>query len=71
MQQVQEKLEFEIETPSDKELAKRFADRQAELAELLGAGQVEVTKNLRAPNTSRNYKKRQRKNAKKRARQHG
>lgn len=71
MQQVQDRLEFEIDTPSDKELAKVFASRQKELTELLGASrQGEISKRLTPPNTSRNYKKRQRKNAKKRARQH-
>lgn len=34
MQQVQDKLEFQIETPNDEELAKRFADRQREISEL-------------------------------------
>lgn len=58
MQQVQEKLDFNIEVPDDKELAKRFADRQKALATNLDK-------------SSRNYKKRQRKSAKKRARQHG
>ena len=58
MQQVQEKLDFNIEVPGDKELAKRFADRQKTLT---------ISLNM----SSRNYKKRQRKNAKKRARQHG
>lgn len=32
MQQCQDQLEFNIETPDDKELARRFADRQRELA---------------------------------------
>jgi hypothetical protein len=31
MQQVQDRLEFQIETPSDKEIAKRFAENQKSL----------------------------------------
>jgi hypothetical protein len=31
MQQVQDKLVFKIETPNDKEIAKRFADNQKSL----------------------------------------
>jgi len=31
MQQVQDRLEFQIETPSDQEIAKRFADNQKSL----------------------------------------
>ena len=34
MQQCQDRLEFQIETPNDKELARRFADRQREISEL-------------------------------------
>ena len=34
MQQVQDQLQFQIETPNDRELARRFADRQRELSEL-------------------------------------
>lgn len=69
MQKVQNMLEFEIDTPSDMELAKQFAARQKNQAELLGAcGHVAVV--LKPSSTSRNAKKRQRKNAKKRAHQH-
>ncbi|MGK0269480.1 MAG: hypothetical protein ACI88H_000111 [Cocleimonas sp.] len=31
MQQVQDRLEFQIETPSDQEIAKRFAENQKSL----------------------------------------
>jgi len=56
MQQVQDRLEFQIETPSDTELSKRFADRQKEL-------------NVK-PANSQKYKKRCNKSAKKLARLH-
>jgi len=37
MQQCQDQLQFQIETPSDQELARRFADRQKELTERLAS----------------------------------
>ncbi len=52
MQQVQEKLEFAIELPSDEELVERFSSRQGG-----------ISKRLTAPNVSRNQRKRQRKKA--------
>lgn len=42
MQQCQDKLDFQIETPSDQELARRFADRQRELSELEQGERVEA-----------------------------
>lgn len=35
MQQCQDQLQFQIETPDDQELARRFADRQKELTDRL------------------------------------
>ena len=54
MQQVQDRLEFQIETPSDSELAKRFADSQ----------KLSTVK----PMQNKKHKKRCKKNAKKLAR---
>lgn len=42
MQQCQDQLDYLIETPSDEELAKRFADRQRELSKLGADGVVRV-----------------------------
>ena len=56
MQQVQDRLEFQIETPSDAELAKRFAADQ-------NASTVSAAK-------TQKYKKRCNKSAKKLARLH-
>ena len=56
MQQVQDMLNFKIETPSNEELAKRFADRQMELSKSYSTTPTQP------------YKKRLSKSAKKHAR---
>jgi hypothetical protein len=56
MQQVQDRLEFQIETPSDEEIAKRFAENQKSLD------------GLYSKNPQVKHKKRVKKNAKKLAR---
>lgn len=40
MQKCQDQLEFIIETPSGQELAKRFADNQRRIEELMGVPSV-------------------------------
>ncbi len=39
MQQCQDRLEFQIETPDDRELARRFADHQREIEATFGVPQ--------------------------------
>jgi hypothetical protein len=56
MQQVQDRLNFKIETPSNEELAKRFAARQQEISGSYN------------PTPTQPYKKRPTKSAKKHAR---
>lgn len=43
MQQCQDQLQFNIETPDDRELARRFADHQKELADRLALLTEDVT----------------------------
>lgn len=56
MQQCQDRLEFRIETPSDEELARRFADQQRGLD-----GTIKQAPRAKAGHKTRNRKSKQQK----------